>query len=150
MKTRYIFLRLSLFLISSYLFFMTSFLFIFINDKVFGFMYSFNLYLLFALLPTILARHFLMKYFSSFEIYEDDSIYKKLEILLNKTSVGFSVTTMLLMSITLIANLFMSFDPAIYTQRVSFFNQYGLMIGLIVTSFVLYISKKIKPYVILM
>lgn len=149
MSIKYIFLRLCLFIISAYLFFMTSFLFVFIDDKVYGFLSTFNFYLFFALFPTILLRYFLMKYFRKFEISDDSSFYKKFEIILNKTSKIFSITTMVLMSITLLAYIIMNNDQSLGYQSLSFFNEYGLMIGLIITSLILYISKGIKPYVII-
>lgn len=149
MSIKYFTLRMCLFIISAYLFFMTSFLFIFIDDRILGFMHTFNLYLFFALIPTTTIRFFLMKYFNTLQFSDLNSPYRKFEILLNKISKIFSVITIIVIGFTLFVELFMKSDQTLNNLGVPFFNQYGLMIGLIFSSTILYISKKLKPYVVI-
>ena len=62
---------------------MTSLLFTYIDYGINGFAYIFVLYLIFILLPVMIIRHFIMKYFIKFEVAEEISFHRNLEILLN-------------------------------------------------------------------
>lgn len=150
MKFKFILLRLTLYFISAFLFFMTSLLFTYIDYGINGFAYIFVLYLIFILLPVMIIRHFIMKYFIKFEVAEEISFHRNLEILLNRTTRILSIIIIILMTISLYTESIIASKLNLNNQNIPFFSQYGLMIGLLVSSIVLLIIKKIKPYVILM
>lgn len=150
MKFKFIFLRLTLYFISAFLFFMTSLLFIYIDYGINGFAYMLVIYLIFILLPTMIIRHFLMKYLIKFEACEEITFHRNLEILLNRTTRILSIIIIILMTISLYTESIIASKLNLNNQNIPFFSQYGLMIGLLVSSIVLLIIKKIKPYVILM